>query len=250
MVATSFTEAVGSHIDADRSLINTSIPAKVLNYNASTQNCVVKPLVSSLLRDGRQVPFPTLEDVPVMFPSTENSMLTFPISVNDTVLLVFSQRSLDNWLNTKDTNIVNPDDFRKHDFSDAIAIPGLFSFPRAINDPLKHTLVHDTDDFVMAHNVGTAKENEIRLKKDGTIRISAGSGTKLTMNLDGTITLDAPTSLTVTSPITTWIGDINQQGTFTSDTDVVAAGVSLIGHTHAQANDSNGNTQAETEVPT
>lgn len=229
---TSFTEAVSSHIEADRALINTAIPAKVLSYNAIEQRAVVQPLINTLLKDDRVFPSSSMEDVPVIFPGSGKSMMTFPLNVNDTVLLIFSQRSLDKWKSTKNSNAVNPEDFRKHDFSDAIAIPGLFSFPRAINDAVKHTLTHDTDDLVIAHNIGTAQENEVRLKQDGTIRISAGSGTKLTLNLDGTISLDAPTSLLVTSPTTTWVGDINQQGTFTSDTDVIANSISLVNHIH------------------
>jgi hypothetical protein len=243
MTAT-FTEAVDSHINSALSLLSTAIPAKILEYNPSTQKAVVQPLVEVLLKDNRQIPYPELEDVPVVFPSTSNSMLSFPININDTVLLIFSQRSIDTWLVSNSTETVNPQDFRKHDYSDAIAIPGLFSFPRAINEPKKHTLTHNTGDLVVAHNIGGSTENEIRLKADGSIRMSAGANTKLTLNLDGSVVLDAPTSLTVTAPVTTWIGDINQQGTFTSDTDVVANGTSLDTHTHSGVQTGGGSTGA------
>lgn len=235
---TTFPDAVSSFINADRALLNTSIPAKILNYNPVTQKAVIQPTITALLKDGRVIPYPELEDVPVMFPSTNKSMLTFPIEINDTVLLVFSQRSLDNWLSTENTTPVNPSDYRKHDFSDAIAIPGLFSFPRAINAPDKHTLTHSTNDLVIAHNIGSANENEVRLKEDGTITISSGAGTKLTLNLDGTVSLDAPTSLTVNAPTTAWTGDIavtgdiTSTGTVTATTDVIGGGKSLKTHVH------------------
>lgn len=238
----SFTEAVRSHISSDRSRLNVSIPAAITEYDPVTQKCSCKPLIDMLLKDGRVIPLPVIRDTPVIFPSTNNSALTFPINVDDTVLLVFSQRSIDKWLSTRDTVSVNPEDFRKHDLSDAIALPGLFSFPRAINDPSKRTLSHDTNDLVITHNLGSGNENEVRLQDDGTIKISAGANTKLTLNKDGTISLDAPTSLTVTAPTTTWVGDINQQGTFTSDTDVVASGISLNSHTHGGVMTGGGNT--------
>lgn len=234
----SFTEAVDSFIDADRALISTAIPAKVLNYDPVTQNAVVQPLINNLLKDERVIPYPRLEDVPVIFPSTSKSMFTFPIEINDTVLLIFSQRSLDKWLSTQDTNSVNPDDFRKHDYSDAIAIPGLSSFPRAINNPKKHKLTHSTDDAVISHNIGTDQENEIRLTKNGSIKISAGATTKLTINLDGTVVIDAPTSLEINAPTTNWNGNINHtgdltsSGTITGTTDVIGGGKSVKLHTH------------------
>lgn len=241
---TTFTDAVMSFINSDRALINTAIPAKILNYNPDTQKAVIQPTITALLKDDRVIPYPELEDVPVMFPGTSKSMFTFPLEINDTVLLIFSQRSLDNWLSTRNSNPVNPNDFRKHDFSDAIAIPGLYSFPRAINHPDKHTLTHNTDDLVIAHNIGSANENEVRLKEDGTIIISSGAGTKLTLNLDGTVALDAPTSLSVTSPTTTWTGDIDVTGTVTATTDVVGGGKSLKTHTHGGVQTGSGNTGA------
>ncbi len=174
-----FEQAVRSFISTDRSRLNVSIPAKVISYDPKTQNASCKPLVDMLLKDSRIIPLPVINDIPVIFPSTDNSALTFPLNKDDTLLLVFSQRSLDNWLQTKNVDPVNPEDFRRHDFSDAIAIPGLFSFPRAINDPDKHTLTHDTDDVVVKHNIGSAQENEVRLKANGSVEIKAGSKSTL-----------------------------------------------------------------------
>lgn len=249
MTQPTFSDSVRSYIAADRSALNVSIPARITSYNPTLQKCSCKPLIDNLLRDGRRIGMPLIEDIPVIFPSTNLSALTFPVNIGDTVLLLFSQRSLDNWLSSRDTNPVNPEDFRKHNLSDAIAIPGLFSFPRAINDLSKHTLVHDTDDLVVAHNIGTANENEVRLKEDGTIRISSGAGTKITLNLDGTISIDAPTSISVTSPTTTWVGDINLTGTITATVDVVGGGKSLKTHIHPQGVDSAGDTQVNTGAP-
>jgi hypothetical protein len=204
---TSFSEGVESYIEADRALINTSIPAKIISYNPSSQKCTVIPLIDILLKDGRQKPNPILEDVPVMFPSSGLSAISFPLKPNDTVLLVFSQRSLDSWLNSPNTDQVNPEDFRKHDYTDAIAIPGLFSFPRAINDPRKHTLVHETDDLVVAHNINTANESEVRIKDDGTIRISSGESNTITMSLNGDIAISTPGDMNITA-----VGDVNIVG--------------------------------------
>lgn len=229
----SFGDGVRSYINQHASTLSTAIPAKILHYNPKTQNAVVKPLIKSLLKDGRLIEYPVLEDVPVMFPCTRASMITFPVNVDDNVLLVFSQRSIDNWLDTKNNEPINPEDFRRHDFSDAIAILGVYSFPTAPNDPSKHKLPHNPDDLIVAHNVGSNTENEIRLGKDGSIKISSGvSGARVTISPNGSVTIDANSTLTVNAPSTTWVGNITQQGTFTSDTDVIAGGISLKTHTH------------------
>ena len=183
----SLSDVIESHLKGFKGTIFTSEPARVLQYNPSTQKADVQPLVNFLFSNGTVREKPTIYSVPIVFPSSNKSAFTFPIAVGDTVLLMYSQSSLDPLLAQTAVDTLTPFEKSTHNYNEAIAIPGFFSFPRAINDPLKHTLVHDTDDLVLAHNIGTAKENEIRLKADGTVRISAGSGTKLTLNLDGTV---------------------------------------------------------------
>lgn len=207
MSTPSFSEGVRSHIDSDRSMLNVSIPAVIESYNPSTQKCTCTPLINHNRLDGSSKAYPTINEVPVQFPASNTSCLTFPINKGDTVLLIFSQRSLDFWLSSTSTELVDPKDFRKHDLSDAIAIPGLFSFPRAINDPLKHTLTHNTGDLVVAHNINTANESEVRIKDDGTIRISAGESNTITMSLNGDIAISTPGDMNITA-----VGDVNIVG--------------------------------------
>ncbi len=232
---TSFAESVNSYIDANQSLVNTAMPGKILSYDAATQKAVIVPLIQIQLKNGKCIDFAEfpLQDVPVIFSSTSSSAMTFPLKKDDTVLLIFNQRSIDNWLVSKGTDTVVPDDFRKHDLSDAVAIPGFFNFSRAVNNPTNRTLPHETDDLVIAHNINTPNENEFRLKPTGTIEIKAGATSKLTLNKDGTILLDAPTSLTVNTPVANYSGDINATGTITGDVDVIGGGISLLNHTHA-----------------
>ena len=64
-------------------------------------------------------------NVPVLFPRSRKAAVTFPLEKGDTVLLVFAERSLDEWIE-KGGNKVSPEDPRRHDMSDAIAIPGCF----------------------------------------------------------------------------------------------------------------------------
>ena len=165
--------AIKSNINSKVSRLNTSLPAKIVKYDPKTQKAEVLPLIKLLLKTGESRILPTISNVPVVQPATSKSMVMMPINIGDTVLLMFSQRSLDLWVDTEGQDPVNPDDYRKHHFNDAIAIIGLFTFPQAINDSSKHTLPHDTSDLVIAHNIGTPEECEIRLKSDGSVTMTS-----------------------------------------------------------------------------
>lgn len=106
--------------------IRVSIPGRIEKYDASTQLADVQPLVkdSYVDRDGSTVyeNLPIITNVPVQFPGSSGLRIMFPISVGDTVLLVFADRSIDSW--QTQGGISTPTDERRHDLSDAFAIPG------------------------------------------------------------------------------------------------------------------------------
>jgi hypothetical protein len=75
------------------------------------------------LDDKREVPVPVLPKVPILFPATSEFSITFPIAKDDPVLVVFCQRSLEEWKNNEDRG---PKDPRRNSFNDGFAIPGMF----------------------------------------------------------------------------------------------------------------------------
>jgi hypothetical protein len=129
----SLSEVIRAHLAHDRSALHVALPAKVESYDATKQLVNVKPLVKDFYFDAdgekQAVSIPVIPNVPVVFPGAGGFRLTFPIAAGDTVLLVFAERSIDVWLE-KGTE-VDPLDFRRHDLSDAIAIPGLNAKPDA-----------------------------------------------------------------------------------------------------------------------
>jgi len=109
--------------------VNVALPGRIERYVASTRQADVLPLITEKYADGEVVTLPVLTNVPVVMPATQAGRLTLPVAPGDTVLVVFSQRSLDNWLS--EGGKVNAGDIRMHSMSDAMAIPGLFSFKDA-----------------------------------------------------------------------------------------------------------------------
>lgn len=106
--------------------VHVSLPAKIESYDPATQKANIKPLIKREYQDGTKESLPVINNVPVIWPGMTTGILSFPVKAGDTVLAVFSERSLDVWLSKGGE--VEPNDRRKHDISDAIAIPGLFSF--------------------------------------------------------------------------------------------------------------------------
>lgn len=120
------TELLRLAVESGLSDIHTCLPGTVESYDFATQKASVKPSIKKAYRDGETASMPVIEGVPVVFPRSGGASLTFPVESGDGVLLLFSERSLENWLQQGGEQ--EPGDPRRMDLSDAIAIPGLYSF--------------------------------------------------------------------------------------------------------------------------
>jgi hypothetical protein len=119
-----------------RGSIATAIPATVVAYDPVRQAVTAKPTVSGRYQDpdtGALIPFPlpTISNVPVAFPSSAGFAITWPLAPGDTVYLLIADSSLDEWKATGNPENL-PQDTRRFDLTDAIAIPGLRPFTRPI----------------------------------------------------------------------------------------------------------------------
>jgi hypothetical protein len=113
-------------VEAGLSDIHTCMPATIEKYDFEHQKASVKPSIKKTYRDGEVAEMPVIEGVPVVFPRSGGASLTFPVNQGDAVMLLFSERSLENWL--IEGGEQEPGDPRRMDLTDAIAIPGLYSF--------------------------------------------------------------------------------------------------------------------------
>lgn len=189
-----FQEVMSSYFDYYLKDVMTAIPAVVVSADRLRESIVaVKPVINEKTLDGRVIPWPEVVNVPLIFPCSNTSAVTFPIGVGDTVLLVFSMRGLDEWKGG-DGGLSTPVDRRNHSLQDAIAIPGLYPIGRGRNNPNARNLPHSPEDLAFTHNIGTGAEAEVRIKPSGQIEITS------------------PTMLVVNSPQTQWNGDITVTG--------------------------------------
>lgn len=204
-----FESAIKAFFEYQMRNVYTAIPAQVVQVrDAGQQKVDVKPLVNMVFPDWEDdQEWPTILSVPLMYPASSTSAFTFPVKAGDTVLLVFNQSCIDVF-KSGDGTAAPPSDYRVFNMRDAVAIPGLFPFGTAINQPSKHTLTHSTDDAVLVHNLGTSSECEVRLKSDGKVEINGSlldvsSTTEIDGNLinTGSVTVGVGATGSFTTPL-------------------------------------------------
>lgn len=192
--------------------VYTAIPAVIIAVRSDEKQSIdVKPLVNQVFADLEDdTEHPVLLHVPLIYPSSSTSAVTFPVYPGDTVMLVFSQAGTDVF-KSGDGTAQPPPDNRRFSIRDAVAIPGLFPFGSAINQVSKHTLPHSTDDLVVFHNLGTSAECELRMKQSGKIEVN-GSAIDIssTTSVDGNLinTGSVTVGVGATGSFTTPLGQI------------------------------------------
>lgn len=150
-------------IDAVMSELHVCLPGRIEKYEHTKQRAQVKPLLRRNYRNGEIQEMPVIAGVPVVFPRSGGASFTMPVKRGDGVLLLFADRSLDSWLLSGGS--VTPDDRRKHDISDCIAIPGLYSF--------SDTSPQDNNDDVLLQYAG----GEFRILPSGEIKMNGATVT-------------------------------------------------------------------------
>lgn len=179
---------MNSHITNLENQLFTSLPATVSSYDANTQTITALPVMLEAYKDGDVSQFPEIDNVPVIFPSAGGGSLTFPIQEGDTVMLMFSARNFDTWWATGNPLQLSSTQ-RYHDLSDAVAIVGLTSSKKSVNG--------STEDVVLKFN-----DNNITLKKDGSIEATTKSTVKISNSSEELVSLLSET-LQAISDITT-----------------------------------------------
>ena len=147
----------------------TARPARVDAWDSANGTVDVTPVFKETLEgdDATTVQEPAaITKVPVCWPRAGDWFLSMPIAVGDYVLLVFADRSMDIW--QQRGGVVDPIDLRRHNVTDAIAIPGVYPKPDVLTESDLAT------DFFIGEQGGAG----VRIKTDGTIELGATAGTK------------------------------------------------------------------------
>ncbi len=104
--------------------VHTSMPAIVVSVN-SDGTVDLSPAVKRVRHDDSEYELPIIPTVPVSYPSSKAYEISFPMSVGDEGLLIFSERDISGFLSTG--KVSRPPVLRKHDLTDAIFFPTMLS---------------------------------------------------------------------------------------------------------------------------
>ena len=218
-------ETLKALIDREIADVRTAIPGRIVSFDAATQLATVRPLIRRRVTVGanvENVDMPEIQRVPVVMPHSQTAgfSVTMPVREGDDVMLTFSDRSIDTWVQDgDDQDIPEPVASRHHDISDAIAVIGCTPENRAISGYF-----------------------------GGGIQIRNGDGSRHVEVTDSTVVIQAE-SVTITvandnveieSPVTRISGDVIVGGDVIVNGDTIASGVSLVNHIHT--GDSGGST--------
>lgn len=202
--------------------MHTCMPAKVVSYDFKTRKATVQPALNQKYNDGEVVELPVIHNVPVIHPAAGGASITLPVKKDDPVLLVFSERSLEEWLQNGKQN--TPDDPRQNDLTDAVAHLGLQPFS-------VHSPVDSADDLMIDYD-----GSQIVIHPAGVMDISAEQ-----INMDApTVNIDA-TNVNVSGKLTA--ANLETAGEMKSGTAVIG-GKNFATHTHSGVTVGAGNTGA------
>ena len=134
-------EILGAHADVLKSDIRKCIPATVTAVNAAKMTVDVQVAVNDVLFDplgnAYSVAAPTIADVPLGVARGGKFFVWVPVSVGDSVLLIFSDLSADSWrlASSAPTEGVDPVFLGRHTLDSAFAIPMFAPDSQAFADP-------------------------------------------------------------------------------------------------------------------
>jgi hypothetical protein len=154
-----FDQVISDAIEAAFIRKHVWMPAQVINVKGN-QKVDLQVLLMGRYTDGQVVTRAPIQNCMVSMPMGATYSIKVPVAVGDTGIAIFCDRSLDSW--SVNGGIVDPQDSRTHDFSDAVFIPGLYPFAQQTTDA--------TTDLVITNAL-----MKVRIQKAGTILATNGT---------------------------------------------------------------------------
>ena len=166
----------------------TSLPAIVDSFDPIKLTISAKPAIqmTQRMQDDSTIPLvpSLLVDVPVLMFGGGGFTVTLPLQRGDEVLILFSMRCINAWWQNGD--VQQQEEWRIHDPSDAIAIPGLRSLSRKLTGVNASTMQIRSDDGLLY----------LELAAGHIANIVAPGGINITGNVNVTGTLKASGEIT------------------------------------------------------
>lgn len=135
MSAPNLEEIVEAGVNAGLETVYTSQPAIVVSFDKATHTVSAQPINQQYHRnedgDFDKVTPTIIPHIPVYYLGSGNNRITFPVQKGSIVLLVHTTHTNEGWHHSTGTGVVDPQDMRRHDYTDAVAIAGLLTISGA-----------------------------------------------------------------------------------------------------------------------
>jgi len=207
--------------------------------------------VDGLIEVLEEINLPLLINVPIIYPRGGGFSLTFPIKKGDECLIVFNERSIDNW--HAFGTIKKPNDRRFHSLSDAVVHVGLSSLVNKVPN-------YDSENVVLKKDDDSAT---ITIKNNSDIDVVTTSNVNVSCT---DINVNATGEATVTCPESEFIGNVTVTGELLVTKDITCAmtvrsvharifsmlmlgNINIENHVHSQSSDDGGDSQQNTGGP-
>ena len=230
------TNMVESAISYHLEDIHTMLPARIVEIDYKTRKVSVQPSIKKKKRDGDNdakglQDMAIIQNIPLIVPASKLAIISIPAKVGDEVLVGFFERSVDTYLYGDGNTPVDPKDYRRHDYNDAVAIVGLNTFQNALE-------MH-SEDLVIKMNATLANECTISLKPSGDVvittpaKVIVDAGGDVDVTASGNLTATISGDTTIDCGQTTITGEVRIDGGLSVGSDVETdAGFSANTHRH------------------
>lgn len=184
--------------------IHTALPGEIISFNASSGLAVVQPNGKYVTSDGKTLSYPTITEVPLVFPFCQQAGvgMAFPVNKGDSCVIIVSEVELDEWRSGADS-----EGSLRFDLTSAMAIPGL---------------LWGGGDLISK----AAKKNAV---------VIGASGTEMTVSGDGVDVSVGGVTFSVSEDGIAVGGNLKVKGSVTCTGDVKAGEISLQKHKHESA---------------
>ncbi len=194
----------------DNALANArfSMPGEIVDFDETKQTATVQPLIKERV-DDKWEQLPQLLDVPCFFPRAGGYCVTFPVKPSDECLVIFGDMCLDSWWQS--SGVQTQLEMRRHDLSDAMALLGITSVPKAVEDYSTNSMrlrnedndayFEICDDKIMniycAETINVETQKDLNVKAAQNINVLAEAQINITAQSD--ITVKSSASINVES---------------------------------------------------
>lgn len=153
---------------------NISFPAKIVGVERLVDGFVdVKPIVNYVNPlTGDSIGFPPMKGVRLLYPSTKQTTISFPVSQGDTVLLIFQTVDTSSFINGN-TSPHDPDFNSFGNLANVVAMVGFTPYQESCFNPNNYKNEFSNQDLNIVHNKNTDQEAIVSINTNGDITLKS-----------------------------------------------------------------------------